>query len=770
MNQPEKKKDGSLVPIFLVVFIGFIFSIIASIYSMSRLARENTKELDTMLTYRIYDIIADSMKEPITVARTMSNDKLLANLLKEEDRMTQEEAVVRMQEYLDGLKTGLNYEAAFVVSEKSRRYYTYAGLNKIVDPVNDPHDVWYSLFLECGEDYDLDVDGDEVNKGRWTIFVNARIEDEQGELLGVCGVGVQMTNLQELFRESEKQYKVKINMVDHDGLVQVDTDEINIENAYLENDVLSDTESGEYHYSLIGKNEFAVSKYVEELGWYLVVRSDTTSISAKFIAIILFNIILSILAMGILLFSIYSINKKNLREKEERNELLIRSERAIVANEAKSSFLSSMSHEIRTPINAVLGMNEMILREAESDNIREYAGNIESAGKTLLALINSILDFSKIEEGKMSIIPVRYETKTMINNLVLSVEERARKKRLNLIVDIDKNLPSALIGDDFRLAQVIRNILTNAVKYTDKGHIRLVIRENRAELPGEKEAEEVSDTGKGKKGVPKSDGFGNASEESRNENTENGGTGDGEIDGIKSLGDIHLFVMVEDTGIGIRKEDMGKMFESFERLDEVRNHSIEGTGLGMSIVTGLLEMMGSEIHVNSVYGKGSTFSFVIKQGIADTTPMGDFKESPAPEAKRKTTGELKVEGASVLVVDDNEMNLLVAKKLLKIFDIQAEIVHSGYECIESMRSKHYDIVFLDHMMPDMDGKETLDTLKKSELIPEGTKIIVLTANAVNGAREDYLAAGFDDYLSKPIEVDELREILKLHLPQSMLHE
>ncbi len=432
-------------------------------------------------------------------------------------------------------------------------------------------------------------------------------------------------------------------------------------------------------------------------------------------AYILMNVVLSLAAILFLFFATTAILRRSRLERAERNQLIDRSERAIVASEAKSSFLSSMSHEIRTPINVVLGMNEMILRESSDDSIVEYASNIENAGKTLLALINSILDFSKIEEGKMEIVPVEYETRSMINNLVVSISERAAKKGLNFIVEVDGGLPSRLFGDDVRLSQVIMNLLTNAVKYTERGHVCLTIR-------GEKmEADSIA-----------------------------------------------VFVSVEDTGIGIRQGDMGRLFESFERLDEVKNHSIEGTGLGMSIVTGLLQMMGSKINVNSVYGNGTTFSFTVEQKIVDATPMGDYAKSPVERRRRPVKEAFSAPTASVLVVDDNEMNLKVAKNLLRLFDISPDMVASGRDCIVQMRARHYDVVFLDHMMPKMDGMETLRTLQESALIPEDTVMVALTANAVMGAKEQYVGAGFDAYLSKPIEVGELGDLLKTYLPADMV--
>ena len=704
-----------MIPIFVAVSVSFLLAIIVSIFSLTKLARENTREIDKMLAYRVYDTISSSLNEPIVVSKTMSCDDFLADFLKKEDSMTEDEAIAVMKSYLSSIKNGLEYDSAFLVSEGSSRYYTYEGLNKIVDPENDAHDIWYSLFIEKDSPYDLDVDSDEMNQGQWTVFVNARIEDEKGKLLGVCGVGVQMTNLQELFLTSEQEYGVKINFVDKNGLVQVDTEDVNIENAWLGEEILSQTETDEYNYRITENNEFVVTKYVEYLGWYLVVRSAPTTINREFVNIIFLNAVLFLLVMAILIFTVAVILGRSKREREAKEKLLIVSERALAASEAKSSFLSSMSHEIRTPINAVLGMNEMILRETDDERILEYSGNIRNAGKTLLALINSILDFSKIEEGKMEIVPVEYCTASMINNLVISVIDRAKSKGLDFIVDVDKTLPSGLIGDDVRLSQVIMNILTNAVKYTEKGHIRFTIRKDHQE-------------------------------------------GDS----------IWLYVAVEDTGIGIRDEDRQKLFASFERLDEVKNHSIEGTGLGMSIVTNLLKLMDSEIYVDSKYGIGSTFYFVIRQQVSDKTPIGDYTQRTAKSRKLDGLELFHAPDAKILVVDDNDMNLKVAGNLLGLFGIRPKMVGSGSEAIDCVKTENYHMILLDHMMPKMDGIETLRKMRSDKLLPKDAKVIALTANAVNGARDRYLSAGFDDYLSKPIEVSGLEELLKKYLPRDVL--
>ncbi|MGN0552914.1 MAG: ATP-binding protein, partial [Oscillospiraceae bacterium] len=391
---------------------------------------------------------------------------------------------------------------------------------------------------------------------------------------------------------------------------------------------------------------------------------------------------------------------------------------AIKASKAKSEFLSNMSHEIRTPINAVLGMNEMIMRESSEKQIVEYAANIQSSGRTLLSIINDILDFSKIESGKMEIVPVSYDVSSLVNDIVNMIRIRAEKKKLRFIYEIDENIPSMLFGDDVRIRQVISNILTNAVKYTPEGYVRL--RMNVLSI----------------------------------------------ADGV-----LRLEVSVTDTGIGIKEEDMDKLFTSFQRLDQEKNRSIEGTGLGMSIVQRLLAMMGSELKVSSVYGSGSTFSFEIEQKIVKPEPIGDFEQRFKAAATEHTSDTVVriAPKAKVLVVDDNETNLLVAKSLLKRTKVNLDTAPSGAMCIELLKSKHYDIVFLDHMMPEMDGIETLKKIKEEQLAPD-TCFIALTANAIHGARQTYLDAGFDDYLSKPFTGMDIEKCLFGHISPSLCEE
>lgn len=404
------------------------------------------------------------------------------------------------------------------------------------------------------------------------------------------------------------------------------------------------------------------------------------------------------------------------KEKQERDALINLSERAFAASEAKSSFLSNMSHEIRTPINAILGMNEIILRECNDATITSYAESIKTAGSTLLGIINDILDFSKIEAGKIEIIPMDYDLSSLINDLVNMIQTKADSKGLTLSLDFDRDLPKILHGDEIRIKQVITNILTNSVKYTDKGIVTFAIKFRR-----------VADE-------PDS---------------------------------VILLVTVKDTGIGIKPEDMKKLFAEFERIDEERNRNVEGTGLGMAITKNLLHLMKSSLKVESIYGLGTKFSFELKQRVIKWDPLGDYEASykAGLQERTKYAEKFTAPTAQVLMVDDNQMNLMVFKNLLKQTQIKIDTAINGDEGLILTKANKYDVIFLDHMMPDKDGIETLQELRAQKNNPNRNTITVcLTANAISGAREHYIAAGFDNYLTKPINPDKLEEMLLEYLP------
>ncbi|ETP73203.1 signal transduction histidine kinase [Lachnospiraceae bacterium JC7] len=409
-------------------------------------------------------------------------------------------------------------------------------------------------------------------------------------------------------------------------------------------------------------------------------------------------------------YHVTSAQLQKLREEQLESELSV----IKASNDAKSLFLSKMSHEIRTPINAILGMNEMIIREYDDEQLNEYTANIQSSGETLLTIVNDILDFSKIEAKKMEIIPVRYELSTLINDIVTMIKVRAQKKDIEIIVNVSPEIPNYLYGDDIRIKQCILNILTNAVKYTDRGSVTL-------EVNGKKTSED----------------------------------------------EVYIRFRSIDTGIGMKKEDLQKLYSPFERIEENRNRTIEGTGLGMNIVKNLLALMDATLEVSSVYGKGTTAEFEIRQVIVKDIPIGDFTETYKENLRNKDvkhTSFISPQGR-ILVIDDNSLNLTVITGLLKETRLQVDTASSGLEGIKKVCETEYDCVFVDHLMPHMDGIETLQKMRESEdNRNKSIPYIALTANAINGAREEYLSAGFDDYLSKPINIDLLEKMLIRYLP------
>ena len=400
------------------------------------------------------------------------------------------------------------------------------------------------------------------------------------------------------------------------------------------------------------------------------------------------------------------------RQRNERQQVELES-----ALQTQSRFLANMSHEIRTPINTIIGLNEMTLREDISDEVAENAVNIQRASKMLLTLINDILDLSKIESGKMEIIPVQYETSALFSEIVNLNWVRAHEKNLEFRISVSPQLPSMLYGDEVRIKQIITNLMTNAIKYTQKGSVTLVA-----------DCERVA------------------------------------------MNRVRLKISVSDTGIGIRQDDMQKLFDSFKRVDEKRNRGVEGTGLGLSICKQLVTLMGGQIYVDSIYQRGSTFTAEFEQEIIKDDPIGEIHYEKIG-AKRSNEYQQSFEApqARVLVVDDNKMNLLVAKKLLRKTRVIVDTASSGRECLELTEKNAYHVIFMDHLMPEMDGVQTLEAVRKQiNGFCQNIPVIALTANAMSGAKEQYRKLGFQDYLAKPINAALFEAVLMHYLPQELI--
>lgn len=394
----------------------------------------------------------------------------------------------------------------------------------------------------------------------------------------------------------------------------------------------------------------------------------------------------------------------------DMTEIVEAKEKAENADKAKSNFLANMSHEIRTPMNAINGMAEFILRDSTDDEAKKNAAMIKSAARSLIAIINDILDFSKIESGRMEIINDEYSLSSLINDVSTMIRIRLEDKNVSLKVDVDSRLPALLYGDEVRIKQILINLLNNAVKFTNQGQITLIMRFS--DMPNDR---------------------------------------------------IRIVTTVADTGIGIKKEELNQIFESFTQADTRRNRSIEGTGLGLAICRRLVEMMGGELKVSSEYGKGSSFTFDIVNEVRDGKPIGELRD-----CQRNTDAEVfktsfYAPHARVLVVDDNSMNLKVAQGILKPHGIIPDCVESGAEALVAVQKRKYDLILMDHMMPVMDGVETMQKIRKMGDCDD-IKIVALTANAINGVELKYRELGFDDYLAKPIEPEEMEALLVKMVP------
>ncbi len=578
--------------------------------------------------------------------------------------------------------------------------------------------VWYTGAMEA-EDFNITEPYYDARTGKYCITFSKKVETDSGEFLGVFAIDFYLDVLMEILGDGYSGTGYAF-LVDKEGRI------INHPNPEYQHTGEGTPNIRELVYEKIynsskivilrdydGKLKACSSMEESLSNFKVIVVNDFWMIYGDVAKYALLFLVL----FGACIGAVVLLMNNMVRWQHETDvQLQEAADAARAADQAKSLFLAQMSHEIRTPINAVLGMNEMILRENNDDNIQEYAAQIQSAGTTLLALINGILDFSKIESGRMEIQPVVYETSMLILNLVNLISDRAQGKGLALNLEIDPTLPEELYGDDVRVRQIITNLLTNAVKYTQEGSVTL------------------------------------------------------EIEGRRREGDdLTLYVEVKDTGIGIREEDMDRLFGMFQRLDQEKNRNIEGTGLGIPIVQNLLHMMGSELKVESVYGEGSVFSFELVQQVMSSREIGDYRQSFQRLIGREQKQQyVYAPDARILVVDDTAVNLRVVRNLLGRNGVRLDTASGGMECIERVKNTHYNIVFLDHMMPQMDGIETFAKLREEKLLPDDTAVIMMTANEIVGAREEYLKQGFTDYISKPISVKQLEEMLAKHLPPELV--
>lgn len=620
------------------------------------------------------------------------------------------------------------------------------------------YDVYFTYpnnFMVCASDFLADGSVDFVNEREWyttsaltgelffstpyldsdtkkPVFTISKAVYKDGELLGVLAADIFVDVLVDMINNADVADNSYAFLMDENlNVIVHPNDDYYYEDKPIYildvpgapySDVVNAIKSGqcdnmEFVTDYDNVTRGIVSAQMTNTKWYVGIATDRSQLGKEVNALMRGFIIATIVAIsigaGVAIILARVIDRFTKKEQEYKQQVLkLEKQAADEASEAKSRFLADMSHEIRTPINAILGMNEMILRESEDEDILGYSQNIKQSGNTLLQLINGILDFSKIEDGKMEIVPVRYKTASLISYYQFSISGRAQAKNLKLVFDIDPNLPTELMGDDTRINQVVINLLTNAVKYTEKGTITLTIKEKE-----------------------------------------------------RKDGNINIFFAVKDTGIGIKSEDMTKLFESFERLDVIRNRNIEGTGLGMTISGKLLDLMGSKMNVESVYGEGSTFSFELWQKIENEKPIGDYKKAIERAEEVEVYKEsFRAPEARILVVDDTKMNIFVVENLLKKTKVQIDTALNGPESIKLAASTKYDLILMDQRMPGMDGTEALRLIKEDGL-NTCTPAICLTADVIRGAKERYISLGFDDYLTKPVEGELLESMLRTYLPK-----
>ncbi len=718
-DKNRHKKNGMIIPLILVL----VFMTVMVIYVSALMYKVAVSNSNAVMEDRILTVSAminnhlNTAENVLHVAGDSVHHMLISGTTSARVHEFLVDETVNVAEQFDENYTGLygyimgkyidglNWEPPEGYDPKTRDWF-------IVAKEADGHVVFSDPYIDA-------------QTGNIIISVCRMLPDRQS----VIALDVQLKGIQSMMNELTISGKGYGFVVDKDGLIIAHRDEEKKGTDLCDTDggeallkAVKDIDSGSFSYTWDGEdstiyvnsiaNEWYVVMVVSERELYSEVLSQRLVII--FICILIFSMIAVFYYVGYRNEQKYTSRMEEMKLEEQkavydRKVLELEKDAADASNKAKSDFLANMSHEIRTPMNAIIGMDEMILRSHPDDPIRKYALDIRSAGKTLLSIINDILDFSKIESGKMELVPVEFSFASVMNDVVNMTMKKAQDKGLEYNLTVSEDIPSVMLGDEIRIRQVMLNLINNAVKYTHEGSVSIDV--------------------------------------SYEESTQ-----------------LLIFV-VTDTGIGIKTEDLGKLFGSFQRLEEDKNRNIEGTGLGLNITMRLVKMMDGTIGVTSKYGEGTVFTAQMRLPAISRTPVGDFAQNllKLQEHTEEYRPALIAPTARILVVDDNDMNLEVITGLIEDTKIDVSTALSGKECLDILRGGSFDLIFLDQMMPGMSGVQTLSRIKADHLA-DATPIIALTADAIVGAKDNYIREGFTDYLSKPVMYDALEAILLKYLP------
>ncbi|MDR1396960.1 MAG: response regulator [Desulfarculales bacterium] len=703
-----------------IVFIFILIGLGVAFFFISRQISYNTIQDKLALTSETIRLrLATAVNSELALVFKMADSKLIQRYFTDPGNQTLKDAAV---EEFAAYRRNFKNNSIFWINDIDKLFYSDDGKSYLVDPAR-PENYWYNLTLYKTEKYNFNINYNPELQ-QINLWVNAPVfltmEDGSKKPIGMLGTGINLTDfISSVYHEPDPLITLYLFNSFHE--ITIAGDQNLVYNKVLLTDHLGSV--GEEIINIangLSNTEIEILAHDDtlyavcsspQLRWYLVGSIPINfSTLFNFTIFVIFISILVLIGLIIIIFNLFIDRVGNAIEEQHHN-LIVLNEKAQMASKAKSDFLARMSHEIRTPMNAVIGLSELTLRNYGQPQGLEYITSIKQAGKNLLSIINDILDFSKIESGRMEIISAVYNTSSLLSDVLTITKVRLGEKPIRLETDLEQTIPASLWGDEVRMRQVLFNLLSNAAKYTQKGFIKFTAK---CEFPEE---------GKGK-----------------------------------------LIFMVADSGVGIKPEDLPLLFGNFVRVEHTLNMNIEGTGLGLVIARSLCQAMGGDITVESQYGIGSVFTATVMQTVADPSPIGILKGSPVI-AQQKSEVPFIAPDLRALIVDDIETNLQVAQGLLAPYSAQVDICLSGEDALRLIAKKDYDLIFMDQMMPGIDGLEATAAIRawggKFTELP----IIALTANAILGIREIFLKNGFTDFLSKPIEIAKLNDIMDRWTPK-----